>query len=653
MALLLAEFGEGKSFFTVSLCAYLRARYLAEPGPGSPIPSLLLQGFQHTSSATDFLRTQLERTGLTMQDWAELRREEVLVILDGLDEISVRQDPDTTRANLEKIESLLGELEGLPVLVTSRPHFLSAAYERERFYDRLRRPRVFRMSQPDRRDIVAHLRTFADTPALAQKLDKIKDLYDPIALASKMLFLEMTKNTLPYLPEDRFDEVTLYEVYVTKSLERKIELLRDPDSALLDRELHQQLLELLEKIAVAIHVSGQGCVDLRDFTAEAGGPARLLWKAAQADELPPGRDEDAMARIGTRSLLRRVAEGPDQGAGEGWLVDFFHRSMKEYFVAKALERALQQPDSFGATRKLLRQAPVQPEILGFFRLLAGHVSGATDVLARVARSARTNSKFPLAGGGAISLYAAAGGRMRGDDWRSLNLDGALLAGADLADSDLRGSTLRGADLSSADLTDADLRDCDLTEANLAAGGSIVAMSPDAVPRHYICLTSESGLGRIGVKADGSLTYTFIRLPRPVQSPQGLFALEEGLILVAGRSELMITRVEGGIAEEVTRFRISAQLRAVAVIDQSFLGLLVEPESGHSEALLTGIADGQVAWRLPVEPRGQACGWGTDGIAIGTNPGYVPTAPMGARVFQNSACGGRAAACLCTKTRPSR
>ena len=215
VALLLADFGEGKSFFTVSLCIRLQDRYLGEPRSGSPIPVRLhLRGYRHVSAPADFLRTQLELLGLSMADWAELRRGNVLVVLDGLDEMSVRQDPATTRANLDKIGSLLELLEGLPVLVTSRPHFFASNADRERFYDRLRRPHVFRMGQPDRRDTVAHLRTYADSLDLAPKLHKIEDLYDPIGLAGKVLFLEMIKKTLPELPEDHFDELVLYETYV-------------------------------------------------------------------------------------------------------------------------------------------------------------------------------------------------------------------------------------------------------------------------------------------------------------------------------------------------------------------------------------------------------------------------------------------------------
>ena len=159
---------------------------------------------------------------------------------------------------------------------------------------------------------------------------------------------------MPELPEDHFDELVLYDTYVRGSLSRKIELLRDPGSAMPDADLLDSLEKLLEKIAVAIHVSGEGSVDLRDFVADWGGAARLLWHASQLDPAAGNSDDDASARIGSRSLLRRV--GPENE--ERWLVDFFHRSMKEYFVAKALRRALNSPDPYASARELLLMVPV-------------------------------------------------------------------------------------------------------------------------------------------------------------------------------------------------------------------------------------------------------------------------------------------------------
>jgi Pentapeptide repeats (8 copies) len=615
VVLLLADFGEGKSFFSVSLCVRLQIRYLREPKSASPIPvRFFLRGYRHVSTPLDFLRDQLALIGLSMEEWAELRRRNILVVLDGMDEMSVRQDPATIRSNLDKIGSLLEELDGLSVFVTSRPHFFSSGPDRERFYDRLRRPHVFFMGQPDRRETVAHLRAYADSLALTAKLNKIKELYDPIGLAGKVLFMEMIKKTLPELPEDRFDELVLYETYVKGALQRKIELLRDPGSALQDVELRQQLEELLEKIAIEIHVTGEGSVDLRNFVSKSGGAAQLLWRASQMDGVKIDEEGDATARIGSRSLLRRVA--PEPGAEEeSWLVDFFHRSMKEYFVAKALRRALNAQDPFAATRNLLIRVPIQQEIVSFFKLLAYGDENALTVLGVLAHSARVSSGQAFLGGGAISLYYASGGQINGSDWRSLQLDGALLGGSDLSESDLRNSSLRRADLSSTDLTAADLRWSDLSDANLGAGGSIVALSQDVVPRRYLCLTQECGLGRISINPDDSLKFSFTPLPRTLRWPEQVYILSEDIVLIVGRSEFLIAEISGGTAEEVTHFRVASDLRSAAVVDQALLGMVFAPELGAGKAILTDITSGEVIWSIPIRSGGRAWYWSRVAVAV--------------------------------------
>jgi len=55
-----------------------------------------------------------------------------------------------------------------------------------------------------------------------------------------------------------------------------------PDADLLDG-----LEKLLEKIAVAIHVSGEGSVDLQEFVRRWGSAAQLLWHASQLDQAAP------------------------------------------------------------------------------------------------------------------------------------------------------------------------------------------------------------------------------------------------------------------------------------------------------------------------------------------------------------------------------
>ena len=219
----------------------------------------------------------------------------------------------------------------------------------------------------------------------------------------------------------------------------------------------------------------------------------------------------------------------------------------------------------------------------------------------------------ILGGGATSLYHAVDGQFTGYDWRSLQLDGAILADADLSGSDFQGSTLRAADLSSADLSDTDLTSADLTGANLDAGGNIISLTPDASPHRFLCLTEDCDLGRISVQADGSLKLSLIPLPRTLRWPENVYLLRKDFVLVTAHSEFLMIDISDGTATEVAYFRVSSDLRGVAVVDQKLLGLLFEPEDADCEALLIDIESGEARWRVPVQPGTNACGWFKHGL----------------------------------------
>src|SRR5262249_45525252 len=129
------------------------------------------------------------------------------------------------------------------------------------------------------------------------------------------------------------------------------------------------------------------------------------------------------------------------------------------------------------------------------------------------------------------------------------------------------------------------------------------------------------------------------------SPQNLYALAEDVYLITARSEFMIVEISGGAAEEVTHFRVPGDIRSVGLLDRSLLGLLLEPEQGHCEAILINIHNGKVVWKIPVAPHGTAYGWSTDGIAIAYESKIVNyamnTRPMtigsAIRVSGNSLC----------------
>ena len=227
------------------------------------------------------------------------------------------------------------------------------------------------------------------------------------------------------------------------------------------------------------------------------------------------------------------------------------------------------------------------------------------VLASLAHSARVGSGQGILGGGAISLYHAAGGQFTGSDWRSLQLDGAILAGADLSGSDFQGSTLRAADLSSADLSGTDLTSADLTGANLDAGGNVIGLTPDASAHRFLCLTEDCELGRISAQADGSLKLSVIQLPRTLRWPENVYLLREDLVLVTAHSEFLIADISDGIATEVAYFRVSSDLRGAAIIDQRIawpsLRARVRRQRGTGDRHRKRAVGGESRWS-PVQAR---------------------------------------------------
>ena len=195
--------------------------------------------------------------------------------------------------------------------------------------------------------------------------------------------------------------------------------------------------------------------------------------------------------------------------------------MKEYFVAKAIERALNAADRFAATRELLIRTPIQPEIVGFFKLLGGKISGAELSLRawRTPRGSVLGKESSVAG---RSHYVTRSMTRRADStgnlsiwtvrfWRARGSVRYRPRGSTLADGSVSGQS-----------TNADLREADLsTDSNLTAGGTVlsIAFCPELNAHRYFCLSPESGLGRIAVKEDNSLSFSFISLPQALRSAE--------------------------------------------------------------------------------------------------------------------------------------
>lgn len=476
--LLLADFGEGKSVFTYCLTRQLAEEFRAAPD-GALFPLRIpLREFREAGSARGLLERRLNEIGATLANWRALTKQvRTLAILDGFDEMSADLSPAAITANLRDIRSCLTELSGSKILVTSRQRVLDGSRDWKRTLDRLGRPRVVRIASAPRRQRVQYLEQFVTSGASARVLANLRGLYDPIGLAAKPLFLEMIKETLRDLPDDAFSETILYNTYINKSLRTKWKLLADPGEELTSDELIENLMEILEDVAVRLQEVNGAYLYLRDYEAEDRGKiAELLWKmrdqAVGHGAFSPSDHDDAVNRVGIRSLLKAVP-APN---GERWPVDFFHRSMREYFTARSITRSL-TADAQRA-HQILSAAPLLPEIAHFAgTILRSQQEGtALAALEEMARSAITDCGDAYLGGNALALLHGAGSLLAGRNWSGLRLDHARLQGADLRRARFAGSSLRYANLDNADLQDADLKDADLEGVHLEETSRVLAVT---------------------------------------------------------------------------------------------------------------------------------------------------------------------------------
>jgi hypothetical protein len=326
------EFGDGKSFFGYELSRRLATAYLENPGAVRIPLRIPLRALRDGRRPGELLEQRLKDIGVQLDKWHEATRDsESLVILDGFDEMTAQLDPETLARNVEVLAECV-EFFGGPkskVMISSRTHFFDHLADYEQFLSTLGDPRILRIAPIPLKQRLAHLAAYAAQIGQTTKFEKLTKLYDPIGLAAKPLFLQMIKHTLPELSDDHFDEVTLYEKYIGRSLRRKLDGLQ-PSRRIKEAKLVDNLQLVLERVAVALHLSDTDYIELRDFTPGRDDLAELLWR--MTDPAASGETPDARSRVGVRSLLKPVAGV----APEKWPVDFFHRSMREFFIARAL-----------------------------------------------------------------------------------------------------------------------------------------------------------------------------------------------------------------------------------------------------------------------------------------------------------------------------
>ena len=479
--LLLGDFGDGKSFFTYVLARKLADAFWRSPRAGwIPLRLSLRDLGDSPLGFRDFLVRRLQEFRGDVSSWNDVNREyRFLIMLDGLDEMSLDMSDAAVLNNLAALERLMEQFQGNKLLVTSRKMAVYSDQVRERILYSLNHPEILHLAPVAPKDRIAFLEQLADTPERRARLLKIRSTYDLMELAAKPLFLDMMRVQLDGDDIQAMDASGIYQSYAEAALSRNFSFhLRQNGDCTHPTTVRKNILFLLEELALCLQQSGTDSIGLDVFKAQLPTPqlAELLW---ENDRLPEADAAgDAENRLTNRSLLKYDCKRPENRT-------FCHRSMREYFLGRGIARRLRESRDGG--RPLLSSRGLGYEVLKFAGEELRHAAGRPLVRQRLtdfAHASRGNWDSPwreslaLLGTNSVNLLHTGGFGLPGEDWSGLLLDYAALSGASLSGKNFSGSSMRYAHLDNADLSGCDLRNCDFTGVQFEKSGQLLSFAVD-------------------------------------------------------------------------------------------------------------------------------------------------------------------------------
>lgn len=482
-ALLLGDFGDGKSFFTYVLARQLAEKFWISPEAGwIPLRLSLRELGDQRIGFRQVLKNRLDEFCDGVQSWNEVReRYKFLIILDGLDEMSLGMNDTAVLDNLSILEGLIEQFSGYKILVTSRKMVIYADKVHDRIVSVLKRPEILHLAPISRSDCVDFLKQHASTSARKKRLSKIRNTHDLLGLAEKPLFLSMILAQMDNDDIQTNDMFGIYQTHAQKALERKFnyQLKMSGDHTSRERFI-ANLFALLEELAIYMQFTGKDSVSLEEFKAHISINSFVQYLWSCEDSLDAEREQDASYRISSRSLLKYDKAHPENRC-------FCHRSMKEFFLACGIVRKLcEDKDS---VRELFMKSSLSYEICLFAGKAFQKLPPLQHKLVRRnlvdfahetkgMRTAPQRNCFANLGANSVNLLHCGKFGFPGEDWSGLVLDNAALSGADLHEKNLSQCSMRFAHLDNADLSACDLRGCDFTGVQFEKSGRLRGFALD-------------------------------------------------------------------------------------------------------------------------------------------------------------------------------
>jgi len=487
--IVLGEFGSGKTFFTYCLSQKLAEKYRNDPKANWIPLRLSLQDYAKDAiqDPETFLKRRLDKLGIEQKTFNNLvvNKNKIFIILDGFDEMSKKIDDATVSENSDKLITCYDELKRdspntIKFLITSRKGFFYENKHKKAIMKRLGNPQVMELEDIPRKEAFKHLVKSAKTHDAEEKVKKLQYVHDPIGLATKPLFLSMLEEIVNDLDETCSNVAGVYNKFIDKSLRRKfidtLEKTKKDD----EDEIVYNMVKILQDISVELRKSKSDFISLSKFLTGPRKPAAsLLWELTDSNEVA-NANEDAENRIFHRSLLVRSSNSDENSKN----VEFCHRSMGEFFVAKAVCNMLINFDT--NCLDFLKECDLNDEIVYFVSQLVDSNSKQTGnkeeiknnllICLNKTKNKQTDDKYSRLGRNAINILHKIFEPLPSNDYSNMALDEANLQGADLSDKNFSGTSLRKANLYNVSFKDADFRKSDLTGALFDETFKIVAIT---------------------------------------------------------------------------------------------------------------------------------------------------------------------------------
>ena len=448
-----------------------------------------------------------------------VRAERALVIFDGLDEVLVHLAADAGQQFVRELWKLLppsvferGRLDPSVgrVIFTCRDHFFETIEVQKGYFTEGGRAGVkhhdyvaLNLLPWEEREWLDYLRRCHDQSDddVEATLERIAGIHNLTELIARPVLFDMIVSLLDDLAEPGVDGIRAAGVYETVT---KLWLVRDQTKHRIDPDIK---LRLMEDLATELWREGRRSIpaaDLKDWLRR-----RLRGNDEVGYWYDPQMHQQQQLEEDLRTATFIVRPGSDS-------FEFAHASMQEYFLARALKRALIAGDlalwaipnpsreTLDFLVEMVRgsgQGERQGCVEGLRRLRDAYLEDASELAFRFCARAADSGPLVIA----LDGFDLRGAKLRGLELNHsgdapLRLGRCDLSGADLRDARFRGLWVDGGSMDRARLTLAEFHDCRIDRLTLS-GADLSGTVFRGVRASGVDLTNAHGYRTQWLRAD--------------------------------------------------------------------------------------------------------------------------------------------------------